>query len=285
MSNINKIEGMCLAGGSISMIRSLGMIRYLEERNLIGSIKVISGNSFGSIVALGMSLGMQYSDLLNWMLDLRTSDAIDISFDDIIENLVNYGGMDDGSIFMSTLIDLLQKQGVKYDISFKELFELKGKSLFISATRLRDYTSIYFNIETSPNMPVIDAVRCSMSIPIIFEPFRYQGELYCDGGLLDNYPYAATQRFMSKQTINSQNLFGIKLFKKPFPISSLSNPLEIYTQYTNFFFTSTELPYDIEKTLISSYKNDIGLVENITIDIRQNLIDNTYQECISKWGS
>lgn len=36
--------------------------------------------------------------------------------------------------------------------------------------------------------PIVDAVRISLSIPGLFEPFKYNGHYYVDGGVFDNYP-------------------------------------------------------------------------------------------------
>ena len=48
-----------------------------------------------------------------------------------------------------------------------------------------------FTPETDPELPVKIAVRMSMGIPGVFEPFAYQGHLYCDGGMINDFPMNA----------------------------------------------------------------------------------------------
>lgn len=49
-------------------------------------------------------------------------------------------------------------------------------------------TSTEFNWKTHPNMPVYLAVKLSMSVPFFFQPTEYQGSMYIDGAMLDNFP-------------------------------------------------------------------------------------------------
>ena len=46
-----------------------------------------------------------------------------------------------------------------------------------------------FSVEHTPNMRILDAVRVSMSIPLFFSAVRAaSGDVYVDGGLMNNYP-------------------------------------------------------------------------------------------------
>lgn len=281
---IGDIKGIVFSGGSISMIRSLGLIKYLNERDLIKNIKVFSGNSFGSIIATMMAIGMSYDEILAEMSILRIDDAIDTSFDDIVDNVVYYGGVDDGSNFISTMISIFEKKQMSFYTTFEELFEKTGNYLLMPATKIQNFTTTYFNIQTSPKMRIIDAVRASMSIPIIYEPVKYKGFLYCDGGLLDNYPFSATQKFMSDLIINPQDLYGIKLFRQNNPTSKLENTVDIYTQYATFFFASSELSYDIDHTLEIDYMNNIGIIEDISLETRLDIINDAYERSKLKWN-
>ena len=38
-------------------------------------------------------------------------------------------------------------------------------------------------------MPIALAVRISCCFPLFFVPVKYNGDLYCDGGLLENLPF------------------------------------------------------------------------------------------------
>ena len=44
------------------------------------------------------------------------------------------------------------------------------------------------NHETAPDLCLLDAIYMSCSLPIIFKPLEYNGKLYLDGGLKNDYP-------------------------------------------------------------------------------------------------
>lgn len=93
------------------------------------------------------------------------------------------------------------------DITFEELYEKhqanpqKFKLLWVTGVNLSTgFTEVFSHLHT-PKLIIADAVRISLSIPLIFKPHtRYlkdaQGKrilaqpehVYVDGGLLDNYP-------------------------------------------------------------------------------------------------
>jgi len=68
--------------------------------------------------------------------------------------------------------------------------ESKGfRSLYFMGTNLSTSFSEVFSAEHTPRMCVADAVRISMSLPLFFAAKRsVRGDVYVDGGLLDNYP-------------------------------------------------------------------------------------------------
>ena len=45
--------------------------------------------------------------------------------------------------------------------------------------------------ESHPDMPLRVAVRMSMGVPGLMEPMRYEGHLYCDGGMTNDFPMNA----------------------------------------------------------------------------------------------
>jgi NTE family protein len=67
--------------------------------------------------------------------------------------------------------------------------------------------------------PIVDAVRASMSIPFIFQPFEQKTALgactWVDGGLLQNFPVTVFDRTDGRK--DRWPTFGIKLSSKPKP--------------------------------------------------------------------
>lgn len=119
-------------------------------------------------------------------------------------------GLFPGDFFCKWLESCLQaKTGIAH-ITFKELQTLRAqrpedfkdsKDIYMVGANISTGMTEVFSHETTPDMIISDAVRISISIPLVFRPHRMyikndKGERiaaasnhwYVDGGLLDNYP-------------------------------------------------------------------------------------------------
>ena len=65
---------------------------------------------------------------------------------------------------------MIKKKVDNDDITFKDLYRITNKKLIIVATNLNKRKTVFFNYKDTPNIPVIDAVLASLSIPIVFKP-------------------------------------------------------------------------------------------------------------------
>jgi predicted acylesterase/phospholipase RssA len=74
------------------------------------------------------------------------------------------------------------------DITFIELYNLTKKKLSIIGTNYTKIKEECFNHNNTPDMSVITALRISISIPIIFTPVKYNGDMYIDGCFKNGFP-------------------------------------------------------------------------------------------------
>eukprot|EP00966_Prymnesium_polylepis_P172602 3991909-Prymnesium_polylepis.2 len=63
-----------------------------------------------------------------------------------------------------------------------------GKRLVIIVTELTSGKERQLTPERHPELPLRLAVRMSMGVPGLMEPVRYNGHLYCDGGMTNDFP-------------------------------------------------------------------------------------------------
>ena len=79
-------------------------------------------------------------------------------------------------------------------MTFDDLYKERSIELCIVVTNLNLNRATLCHAKTTPDMPIRDAVRMSMSIPIYFQACRYSTpgaqhkDIYVDGGVLNNYP-------------------------------------------------------------------------------------------------
>lgn len=119
--------------------------------------------------------------------------------------IMNKQGLAEGEVALKWIERKIRnKTNIQY-LTFGELNELhrkypeKYKQLYLIGTNLYTQKSEIFSHEHTPNAIISDAVRISMSLPIVFRPHQYyekknnkrtlvKNDFYADGGLLDNYP-------------------------------------------------------------------------------------------------
>ena len=79
------------------------------------------------------------------------------------------------------------------DITLGEVQQRFGKRVVIVATELDTGRERQLTPEDDGALPLRVAVRMSMGLPGVMEPLRYDGHVYCDGGMTnDEHPLGAT---------------------------------------------------------------------------------------------
>ena len=63
-----------------------------------------------------------------------------------------------------------------------------GHTLVIAGYNVTRGETVAFSAQTHPRMPLRLAVRISISVPILFRPVMYEGELYVDGAMMEHVP-------------------------------------------------------------------------------------------------
>ena len=72
--------------------------------------------------------------------------------------------------------------------AFAKKFGEQGFDLIITGTNLNRMNTYYFSHITYPEMELRQAIRISASYPFVFVPVEFDGDLFIDGGVIDNYP-------------------------------------------------------------------------------------------------
>ncbi len=159
----DKKIGIALGGGGPRGFAHLGVLKALEDKGI--KIDAVSGTSAGSIIGSLIAAGKTSEEVFELMKKNELTDFAKIKLP--------------VSGFMS-----LESMGEKLEKI------LPGKNF--SDLKLPFYTAVTNiltgKIEYISEGNVVKAVQASSSIPIIFSPVEINGQLYVDGGLLDNVP-------------------------------------------------------------------------------------------------
>lgn len=175
--------GLVLGSGAAYGLAHIGVLRVLEKENI--PIDVIAGSSMGALVAAFWGAGYRAGDLEKVAKSLDEKNAFFklIGFSDLS---LAHRGFFHGRQVTHYMESYLGNQ------TFQDL-PLPVK---IVATSLTTSQEVIFE-----SGRIVDALRASISIPGIFRPFHYRGELLIDGGILNPLPVDVLSKMGVKKII------------------------------------------------------------------------------------
>lgn len=184
------LVGLALGSGAAYGLSHIGVLRVLEKENI--PIDVLSGSSMGALIAAYWAAGFKANDLENiaFSLDRKNAFFKIVGFDDLS---IAHRGFFHGRNVIRYMESFLG------DKTFQDL-QIPVK---IVATSLTTSQQVVF--ETGR---VVDALRASISIPGIFRPFHWKGELLIDGGILNPLPVDTLAKMGVKKIIAVNVLMG-----------------------------------------------------------------------------
>jgi NTE family protein len=188
----NKIHYLCFNGGGVKGIAHIGALKALEEKQIIPQIKHVIGSSSGSLIATAIVADMSYDIINKIMMDTNFSIFADDKPGIVLDvyNLFQNFGIYQGDELEQFIETILYTQTGRKCCTFEDLWIHSARStkLSITGTNLTKHRLDVFNVDTTPDMPVSLAVKISCAIPFIYESVHHNGDLYCDGGVLRNFP-------------------------------------------------------------------------------------------------
>lgn len=175
---------LVLSGGSTKGVAQIGALHCLKKNNILKNIKTIAATSAGSMIGLLYCAGYQPIELYKFikLIDLEMVKKLDA------QNIITKYGLDDGTRMIFVLKKLIVAKGLNEDISFIDFYRKTSITFIVTGACINDKKPYYFSHKTHPDMKVMDAIRISISIPIVFTPCVHEGRIFVDGGCIDNFP-------------------------------------------------------------------------------------------------
>jgi len=153
---------LVLSGGGVKGVAHIALLEFLEENNI--SIQAISGSSAGALVGALYCSGLSPREILQFF---KTTPIFRYTW----LNPAKAG------IFDSNKYESVIKKFVK------QRFEDLDIPLTITATNIEKGEPVYFQEGN-----LIPPLLASCATPAVFSPVMIAGELYSDGGVMDNFP-------------------------------------------------------------------------------------------------
>lgn len=193
--------GLVLSGGGARGIAEIGVIQALEENNI--PIDYITGTSIGAIVGGLYAAGYSPEEMMELVKSKMFIEASTGTLNprytyrffqpDAKPTMLNLN-MAPGTLTLSPILPSSLISPMPMNFSFMSIFAR------YTAHCGSDFDKLFVPLRTvasdmtakEPKVwsegQLTDAVRSSMSFPIVFKPVTYKGSLLYDGGIFNNFP-------------------------------------------------------------------------------------------------
>lgn len=219
----NKKIGLALGGGGAKGLAHIGVIEALLNAGI--KIDYIAGTSMGALVGGWYAATGDITALENFILDIKPDDLLPEK--EMVKNK-------NGSFFKDISIA---------DVLRKGLENIKIENLKIPftavATNAKNGDEFLLN-----NGDLVDAVRASIALPIVFAPVAIDGQLLIDGGLSNPVPADVVKE------MGADYIIAVDVSSKWF-----TAPEELATNYDLYHVISKALSiieYQIAKNILKN---------------------------------
>ena len=204
------IEHIVISGGGPTGLLSYGALKYLEQKHFwdIENIKSIYGTSIGSLIATIISLKHDWKTIDDYLIKCPWDKILPV--DTTIDNLFNAyenKGIIPHSIIEIFMKPLLLSKDLSLDITLEDYYKFNNIEIHFMSVELNDFTIENISYITYPKLKLVDALKMSCVLPIMFTPFMINDKCYIDGGLLLNYPLDLC---IQDQECDPDNVMGLK---------------------------------------------------------------------------
>lgn len=179
---------LAFAGAGVRNPGYVGAVQALGDAGALERIEGVAGTSSGSIIATLLAVGYTPAELRQAMLDLDFGKITDGGFFSGAVNLLTGFGWHPGIYFRKKMEETIAAKTGNGRMTFRDLQRGSYRKLHIVGANLSTHRARVFPDARSWDLPLAEAVRISMSIPLFFKSMRVDGDVYVDGGVILNFP-------------------------------------------------------------------------------------------------
>lgn len=218
----NNKDTLILSGGGSAGILYAGVLKALDELNILKKIKIMVGVSAGTLYTCMYLMGYTTSEIVKFAETFDSSKLTAIkNFESLsFDKIFTLYGLDNGESFIKVFIKIAKQKNIDPNTTLLEFYKLNKVKFVIGVTNIDTLEEEYFSYDSTPNIKLLDAIRATVSIPIYFTPHKINDKLYVDGGCTNNFPTNYTE-------INKNKTIAIMI----------SNPINksINNNFINYF--------------------------------------------------
>lgn len=182
------IKHIVICGGGPTGFLSYGAAKHLSQQGfwLHDNIESIFGTSIGSLIGAMLCLKHEWETLDDYIIK-RPWEKVIVGSLEMFE-LFAQKGMAKLKLLDDIMQPLLESKDLAINITMLEFYEYSRISLNVFTVDLNKFEKVHISHTTHPHLPLMDAIKMSCCMPVLFQPIVRDGCCYIDGGIMVNYP-------------------------------------------------------------------------------------------------
>jgi NTE family protein len=185
---INQYKNLALSGGGVWGISYAGAFEELERIGILQQIRSAAGTSAGSMAGLLLALGYNSTQISQKIIEARYDRFLDHGN---VNQIVKRYGYYPCDYATEVFHDWVQEKLGSAQATFRALTEANGFDLRVYATNLNTRQVFEFSYRKTKDVPLADAVRASISVPLFLTATEIDGQIFVDGGTVFDFPLVA----------------------------------------------------------------------------------------------
>ncbi len=177
---------LVFSGGGTRCLIFLPALKRLEVTQRLVAVQEWWGTSAGALLAAVMGITKSATRTHDIMYQIEYAKFRDISLLNMV-NFTSVWGLDDGHSMVSEIervLELARPGGSQLTLG-----DVSGVHIVVAD--LNVYETVVCSRNTFPTLRIVDAIRASMSLPVLYRPFQspINGHTWVDGGLRAAFPW------------------------------------------------------------------------------------------------
>ncbi len=185
MKVTHHFDELVISSGGVKGYLMLGALKELDKHHPVQKFTHYTGASMGSLLSAILAVGCSIEEMEAILVEIEWFDFFDIKIRHFLEEM----GFIETSQLQQYFKAVFAYKNLSPTITFQELYEKTGKVLTVAVTNVSKRIGEYHSYKTTPHQSILQSLIMSISIPIVFKPIRYNGSLYCDGAIVNHFPY------------------------------------------------------------------------------------------------
>ena len=248
-----KIEHLVLCGGGPVGLVQYGALKYLTSINYLdyNNIKSIYATSIGCIISFVYLINLEWSWMDDFFIKRPWEKLVNFTPYDFL-NMFYTKGLINLEFVTNCLKPLYLAKDIELTITLKEFYDLTNIEFNLYTCNFTKLKTEKLNYITYPDLPVIEAIYMSLTIPILCVPFYKNECFYFDGGVLVGCPI--NECIIDKNCDES----SILCFK-----TDKTCPIDLSNEFYKNYYDSSGNPIICENDPISGNSDFLGNNSNL----------------------